>query len=129
MVSAQNQHGSNTPDPRLLDVFSKQEISDMQSKEPYKIAWLNYSLEHAFYISDEPQGPIQKIKNVSLRNNFSAYFNENVNTISNNTFNYLKYNFKLDNQHYNSYDLGNGKYLVFYPVSVTESNFKSIKNK
>lgn len=129
MVSAQNRSSKLTPDKRLEEVFSKQELSDMLTNQPEKISYYNYFLENAYYISDIAKGPVVKITNVSLRNNFSVFFKEDVNAISPKTFNYLKYNFKIDNNHFISYSLENGKYLVFYPKNETEAKYNSINTK
>ncbi len=128
-VSAQSNQTKLTPDKRLQEVFSKQELNDMQTNKPESIVLYNYLIENAYYISDKAEGPIENIKYVTLRKDFAIYFNEDVNAISPKTFNYLKYNFKIDNLHYISYSLGNGKYLVFYPQSVTTTKFNSNKTK
>ena len=128
-IVAQTQATKVTPDKRLFEAFSKQEINDMLAKQPEKIAYLNFSLENAYFISNEADGPVQPIKSVSLKSNSSVFFSENVNELSSKTFNYMKYNFKIDNAHYISYLLGNGKYLVFFPNTLTESKFNTTKNK
>ncbi len=46
-------------DTRLLEKYSEQELIHLQNSEPAKFEFINYCLEHAFYLTDLPKEKMQ----------------------------------------------------------------------
>ncbi len=110
------------PDPRLYECFSKEYVDGLQGN-PKLIAYYNFYLDHSFFISEPQKKPSQgtDISQVAYKEPDAAgkvrYFNEDISKLTSQNLNVLKYDFKLSQDKYTHYLLGNsGRTLVFYPM-------------
>lgn len=104
-----------TPDPRLYDVFSSDEISYYEMHSPSKLLELNYWLEGYCYVTKELPSPVQHLG--QARDYLSDGFRMDVGEIvGSGQLNSYHYKFPQDKEKYNVFSLGDtGFYVVVYP--------------
>lgn len=76
-------------DTRLLVKYSEQELSNLEDSNPAKFEFINYCIEHAFYVSDLPTEKMQskndQIGLISIENiEHINFFALNLNLIQDN---------------------------------------------
>lgn len=61
-------NSKTTPDPRLYEALSENEISEMSSKNPFLIQYYNYFLDHSYKIIEQPKSVNLKLPKVAISN-------------------------------------------------------------
>jgi hypothetical protein len=129
-LSAQN---LSVPDKRLNDCFTQAELSKLVSEQPELIAYYNYYLDHSYYVVylKKASKPVTgtDIHTVKSRTNGSetpVLFKDT--KYSKETFNPLKYNFKLELHSFATYLWKEaGVAIVFYPISNFSADYKNFQ--
>ena len=117
MFSGSMLFGQNTEfDSRLLVKYSIEELNKMEVESPDELAFLNYCLDNAFYISEFPKGKegskqLQKINGIKDLNKINFF------SLEIELKDQLQY-FLLENE---------GKLLVVEAKNVLRHKFKSEK--
>lgn len=121
------------PDARLQSVYKHSKLMKMVNKEPEKLQYLTYFLDHSWFISEgakEKTVSGTDIYQVSRKKQKSLKFNEDISVFETKIFNPLLYNFEIDPVHYTFYPIGNtGKVLVFYPQYIIDEMYAKYQQK
>jgi hypothetical protein len=112
-----------TIDSRLLAKYDQASLQKMQQDSPDQLDFLNYYVEHAGYLVDMPQKPIQYTDLVRLSDNSKAITSaELIN------FNPYLYNCKNLQDKNSYYKVGNtGKLLIMVAMKNLQNQYNNYK--
>jgi len=124
---AQNTNNSIIPDSRLYKCFDSSYVQQTLKGDQEGIIYYNYLLDHSYFIAkNDPSKPstdaldIYKVKKIDFKKSGKIeFFNEDLSSFNQKTFNVLIYDFVTDFNKYTTYKLGEtGNLIVFYPKYV-----------
>lgn len=116
-------NAQQTFDSRLLTKYDKSSLDKMQQDNPEQINFLNYYVEHAGYIVDMPEKPIDYVDLVRLSNNSKA-----ITLTELDNFNPYLYNCKNLPDKNSYYRIGNtGKLLIMVAMKNLQTQYNNQK--
>lgn len=127
---SQESNSTNTPDPKLYEVYSSDYIDRLIENQPDLIAFLNFKLSHSYEVVDLT-GKIESnnyplLSNVQIRSKETSLENSNALTDYNsNNLNVLKYKFETKKNQSSYYQVdGTDFCLKFYSEQELLDMFK-----
>jgi len=123
IVFSMTAFSQQTIDNRLLVKYNQTELQKMQQDNPEQFEFLNYYVEHAGYIVDMPQKPIQYTDLVRLSDNSKSI---SLDELTN--FNPYLYNCNNLHDQNTYYKIGNtGKLLIMVAMKNLQTQYNNYK--
>ncbi len=121
----------NSVDQRIIEAFGEEEVLLLQQNNPERLLYYHFFLENAFFFSQPKEKAVQDaidIRSLYYVSNKTRFFDEDIESLNQKSFNPLKYSIKRSYSAYTHYKLGeSGRYIVFKPIEVFEKEFENYK--